>query len=461
MFAGYREGMNALIVEASTTQCAIYEACLVGLGFKTHTATTLVTARTSLLRLRPDLLLFEVELPDGNGLDLLADASALMPVPVCIVMAGRTGALTEQALRQGAADFITKPFDSIRLRRIIQRAMHREAGKDYFHPVTKKRDQLCGLVGSSPQMRAVFDAVERVSVANAALLITGETGTGKELVARAVHDLSSRAPKPFIVVNCAAMITANFEREFYGEHSRMAATDQLQIGLVSLAEGGSLFLDEVSELDYAAQSSLLRFLENGALRSQGSEEEVSADVRVIASSNRDLLEEIRAGRLREDLYYRLQVLSIRLPPLRERITDVPEIASVVLDRLAVETGRSLECLSTDSAACLMNYAWPGNVRQLENTLRWIITMLDGSEIGPDIIGEALAQFSSQSDSAPSITIDSGVEAGAKPVRPLWMVEKEAIQYAINLSDGNISRAAILLEVAPSTIYRKVQAWQKE
>jgi two-component system repressor protein LuxO len=205
---------------------------------------------------------------------------------------------------------------------------------------------------------------------------------------------------------------------------------------------------------------LLRFIESGVFRSLGAGAEASADVRIIASSNRDLLDEVRAGRLREDLYYRLQVLPIRLPPLRERLSDVAELASIMLNRLAVETGRSLEPLSGDAKARLLSYAWPGNVRQLENMLRWVATMMIGREIGPHIIDEAIAQFDSQSEVTSALVIDpESLDTRAGEVRPLWLVEKEAIQNAIEVSDGNINRAAILLEVAPSTIYRKVQAWK--
>ena len=452
--------MKALIVEDSATLCAIYEAYLGGLGLDIHIAKTLNDAVSSLEGLTPDFILLDIELPDGNGLDLLASAAALNPVPVTIVMTGHGTEWAQRALDSGATDFLAKPFDSIRLRVTVQNAMRRKELNDQIDVLSQVRDQLGGLIGSSPPMRAVYDAVERIAAADGTVLILGESGTGKELAARAVHDLSARAPDPFIVVDCAAISVANFEREFFGEDAREGGTGWVHRGLVSRAEGGSLFLDEVAELDYAAQSLLLRFIESGVFRSLGAGAEASANVRIIASSNRDLLEEVRAGRLREDLYYRLQVLPIRLPPLRERLSDVPELASIMLDRLAVETGRSLEPLSGDAKARLLSYAWPGNVRQLENMLRWIATMMIGSEIGTHIIDEAIAQFDSQSEviSAEVIAPES-LDTPSGEIRPLWLVEKEAIQNAIEVSDGNINRAAILLEVAPSTIYRKVQAWK--
>ena len=454
--------MKALIVEDSSTLCAIYEAYLAGLGLEIQTATTLDDARASLSRLKPDFVLLDIELPDGNGLDLLSETGRMTPAPVSVVMTGHGTEWAERALDKGAADFLAKPFDSIRLRVTVQNAMRRKELNDQIDSLSQKRGQLGGLIGSSPPMRAVYDAVERIAAADGTVLILGESGTGKELAARAVHDLSARAAEPFVVVDCAATSVVNFEKEFFGEDARDGGAGWIHRGLVSRAEGGSLFLDEVAELDYAAQSSLLRFIESGVFRSLGADREMSADVRVIASSNRDLLEEVRAGRLREDLYYRLQVLPIRLPPLRERLDDIPNLANTILKRLATETGKTFEALSKQSEARLVSYAWPGNVRQLENMLRWVATMLIGSDINVDIIDEAIGQFDSQpEDSRASGSPVSPSDGDVEGVRPLWVVEKEAIQQAIDVSDGNINRAATLLEVAPSTIYRKVQAWQDD
>ena len=454
--------MKALIVEDSSTLCAIYEAYLAGLGLEIHTATTLDDARASLLRLKPDFVLLDIELPDGNGLDLLSDTDRMNPIPVSVVMTGHGTEWAERALNRGAADFLAKPFDSIRLRVTVQNAMRRKELNDQIDALSHKRGQLGGLIGSSSPMRAVYDAVERIAAADGTVLVLGESGTGKELAARAVHDLSARAAEPFVVVDCAATSITNFEKEFFGEDVREGGAGWIHRGLVSRAEGGSLFLDEVAELDYAAQSSRLRFIESGVFRSLGAETEMSANVRVIASSNRDLLEEVRAGRLREDLYYRLQVLPIRLPPLRERLDDIPGLANTILNRLATETGKTFEPLSKRSEARLVSYAWPGNVRQLENMLRWVATMLIGSEIGVDIIDEAITQFDNQPEDSRLVSdLASPSDVGVEGVRPLWIVEKEAIQHAIDVSDGNINRAATLLEVAPSTIYRKVQAWKDD
>ncbi|NCG07211.1 MAG: response regulator [Gammaproteobacteria bacterium] len=453
--------MKALIVEDSTTLCAIYEAYLSGLGLEIHAVTSLTEAKKSVVLFRPDFVLLDIELPDGNGLDLISELDTVHPKPVSIVMTGHGSEWAERALAKGAADFLAKPFDSIRLRVTVQNAMRRKELNDRIEVLSDKRGQLGGLVGSSPLIRAVYDAVERIAAADGTVLITGESGTGKELAARAVHDLSARAPEPFIVFDCAAISGDAIERELFGEDPKESSTGWIHRGLVARANGGTLFLDEIGELDYAAQSLLLRFLESGVFRSIGSDRETAADVRVIAATNRDPLEEVRARRLREDLYYRLQVFPIRLPALRERLDDVPVLAALILNRLSTQTGKTFNPLSDDAKRRLSSYAWPGNVRQLENMLRWMTTMLVGSDIDASIIEEAIAQFDDSPETAGTPVKPRAAEPAAESeIKPLWLVEKEAIQNAIEASDGNINRAASLLEVAPSTIYRKMQAWNE-
>ena len=452
--------MRALIVEDSTTLCAIYEAYLSGLGLEIHAVTSLAEAKNSVTVFRPDFILLDIELPDGNGLELITELDSVHPKPVSIVMTGHGSEWAERALTKGAADFLAKPFDSIRLRVTVQNAMRRKELNDRIEALSDKRDQLGGLVGSSSLIRAVYDAVERIAAADGTVLITGESGTGKELAARAVHDLSARAPEPFIVFDCAAISGDAVERELFGEDPKDSSAGWINRGLVARANGGTLFLDEIAELDYTAQSLLLRFLESGAFRPIGSDRETAGDVRVIAATNRDPLEEVRAGRLREDLYYRLQVFPVRLPALRERLDDVPVLATLILDRLSIQTGKTFNPLSDEAKRRLSSYAWPGNVRQLENMLRWMTTMLVGNDIEASIIEEAIAQFDDSPETAgATLRPRSAESAFDSPIKPLWLVEKEAIQAAIEASEGNINRAASLLEVAPSTIYRKMQGWR--
>ena len=420
--------MKALIVEDSTTLCAIYEAYLSGLGLEILAVTSLAEAKNSIALFRPDFILLDIELPDGNGLELIGDLDSVQPTPVTIVMTGHGSEWAERALAKGAADFLAKPFDSIRLRVTVQNAMRRKELNDRIEGLSDKRDRLGGLVGSSPQIRAVYDAVERIAASDGTVLIMGESGTGKELTARAVHDLSARAPEPFIVFDCAAISADAIERELFGQDFRESSAGWIHRGLVERAKGGTLFLDEVAELDYTSQSLLLRFLESGVFRSIGSDSETAADVRVIAATNRDPLEEVLAGRLREDLYYRLQVFPIRLPALRERLDDVPMLATLILNRLAHQTGKIFAPLTDDAKRLLSSYAWPGNVRQLENMLRWITTMLVGSDVNASIIEQAIVQFDNSREIDGSQAKPRTAETSAdNTIKPLWLVEKEAIK----------------------------------
>ena len=454
--------MNTLVVEGSVTLCSIYESYLSGIGLEIRAVTSLSEAKNAITRFRPDCVLLDIELPDGNGLDLLADLDALEPRPVTIVMTGYGSEWGEQALTKGAAGFLAKPFDSIRLRVTMQNAMRSKELNNRIDTLSDRRDHLGSLVGSSPVMRGVYDAVERIAATDGTVLITGESGTGKEVAARTVHSLSARASKPFIVLDCAAISGAAVERELFGEIPRDGSVGWLHRGLIERASGGTLFLDEISELDYAAQSLFLRFLESGVFRSMGSDKDTETNVRVIATTNRDPLEEVRAGRLREDLYYRLQVFPVRLPALRERLDDLPLLASTVLERLSAQTRKTLNPLSDAVLMRLSAYAWPGNIRQLDHLLQWIVTMLVGNDVTVETIDRAIAQFD---DSAERTSLTKGTHSKSairhSDVRPLWLVEKEAIQAAVEASDGNINRAATLLEVAPSTIYRKMQAWSDD
>ena len=452
--------MRALIVEDSPTLCSIYEAYLAGLGLSISVAETFAGAESLIESNKPDLILLDIELPDGNGLDLLPKIRALKPAPVSIVMTGHGTEFAEKALDAGAADFLAKPFDAVRLRVTVENAMQRKELSTRIDQLSAKRDQLGALQGSSAVMRAVYDVVERLAVSSETVLITGESGTGKELTARAIHDWSARAPEPFAVVDCARLPTEMGERELFGVNES-SDSGWIRRGLVPRAEGGTLFLDEVSELSYELQSILLRFLETGIYMPVGAQRESEANVRIIASTNRDPLEEVRAGRLREDLFYRLHVLPVRMPPLRERLEDVPALAEDMLFRLARQAGRQFEPLSQEARVRLQQYAWPGNVRQLENMMRWLATMLVGRQVSVDAIDDAIKQFDQDqvvSEPASPVEVEMSPPGEGK-VEPLWITEKHAIERAIKQCDGNIHKAAALLEVAPSTIYRKMQGWK--
>ena len=329
--------MKTLIVEDSATLCAIYSQYLDGSGLDVTAVETLASARETLVELSPQLILLDIELPDGNGLDLLDDLWRVTPRPAVVVMTGHGADYAEQAIESGADDFLNKPFDAARLRVTLLNAADKQKLSQQVETLSVKRERLGPLRGQSPAMQTVFETVESLAGTLATAFVMGESGTGKELAARAIHQLSARAPGPFVVVDCAAMAADQLERALFG--------DAQGGGLVAEAAAGTLFLDEVCSLSFEAQSTLLRLIQHGTYRPVGSSQEIAADVRIIASTNRDPLFEMREGRLREDLYYRLHVVPLRMPPVRERSDDVLLLAQGFLSHFAEEEGKAVSQLS--------------------------------------------------------------------------------------------------------------------
>jgi len=453
--------MRTLIVEDSSTLCAIYQAYLDGTGLDVYTVETFGDALRALDSLKPELILLDIELPDGNGLDLLAETVTMKPRPAVVVMTGHGIEYAEQAMERGADDFLGKPFDASRLRVTLTNAAERLQLSQKLSELTGARDHLGELYGSSTIMQAAYTTIESLSTSRATVFITGESGTGKELAANAIHNLSARAPGQFVTVNCAAIPSDLIESELFGEVAGARGGSAARDGLIKMAHGGTLFLDEVCDMPYELQSVLLRFIQNGTYKPVGSDTEVEADVRIIAATNRDPLFEMREGRLREDLFYRLHVVPLRVPPLRERGDDVVELADHFLEKFSLQEQRDVDGFSDDARRELRRYPWPGNVRQLENIVHRLVLM--SSE--PNVSYEALRRAIMDSDRGDGIQPTSRAhshgsqESRNGSIEPLWLTEKKAIQAAIDACDGNINRASGLLEVAPSTIYRKIQSWK--
>lgn len=449
--------MKTLIVEDSATLCAIYSQYLDGSGLEVTTVETLADAKAALVGWHPHLVLLDIELPDGNGLDLLNETVNLSSPPAVVVMTGHGEQHAEQAIQRGAADFLTKPFDASRLRVTLRNAAEKLTLSQQVETLAVKRESLGPLMGSSSAMQSVYETVESLAGTLATAFIMGESGTGKELAARAIHQLSARAPGPFIVVDCASLATDQLERALFGTDGEVAQ------GLVAQAAEGTLFLDEVCSLGFASQATLLRLIQHGTYRPVGSAAEATADVRIIASTNRDPLFEMREGRLREDLYYRLHVVPLRMPAMRERSDDILMLAKDFLDRIAHEEEKDAHNLSDPGAQALRGYSWPGNVRQLENTMRQLLLTSTSTEIDESAIHQVISVNEISVDNAirsrPSRLAESAMEPST--IQPLWMTEKKTIEEAIAACDGSINRAAQYLEVAPSTIYRKLQSWKAQ
>jgi len=353
--------------------------------FEVATASSGEEALESFSEARPDLVVLDLVMPGMSGLEVLAALGEQDdPPPVIVLTATKTVSTAVEAMKLGAADYITKPFEVEGLRlKVRQTLAHRALAVE----VEELRDELEGrtrlgrMLGRSAPMRAVFRTIERVADANANVLINGESGTGKELVARAIHDLGPRASGPFIAVNCAAIPDTLMESELFG-HERGAFTDAVdrRVGKFEAAGGGTLFLDEVGELALGLQAKLLRALQERVVERVGGSETVAIDARFLAASNRDLEREVAQGRFREDLYYRLNVVPIDLPPLRERREDVRLLAEQFLARGHAEAGRGPKAFTRTALAALERYSWPGNVRELENAIERAVALCEGDAV---------------------------------------------------------------------------------
>lgn len=403
------------------------------------------------------VVLLDLGLPDMHGFEVLERARASAHPAIFIVVTATDSVDTAlDAVQHGASDYLVKPVTAERLRVTARNALDKLRMRRRVERLeaTLTRDRYHGFVGASPAMQAVYRLIETAASSKASVLITGETGTGKELAAQAMHDAGVRAGKPFVPLNCAAIPSTLIESELFG-HAKGAFTGAStdREGAAQAAHKGTLFLDEIGELHQDLQARLLRFLQTGEVQPVGSTRRRRVDVRIICATNRDPLAEVQAGRFREDLYYRLHVIPIHLPPLRERGDDVLLLARHFLQTHAASEGRSPPQLSLAAAERIRAYPWPGNVRELQNVLQRTVVLNSGSTIEAGMLSLPVSvprAASTQRLSAPHET----------SIRPLWQVEREAIEAAIAECDGNIPRAAVLLEVNPSTLYRKKALWAR-
>jgi len=431
-----------------------------------------------------DILVIDLETIGG---DEALEAYAVRCPKAVIVAVSAKGSVSRavSAMRAGAHDFLTKPFSldalatkitfQLQQRRPVLVPVQPEAEPEpasgpakqalQSRPETSNREEtgLNRLVGTSQQMREIHDQIKRMAPSQAPVFITGESGTGKELCANAIHDLSERQPNRFITLNCAAIPRDLIESEIFG-YMRGAFTGATEnrAGAAEQADGGTLFLDEIGEMDLMLQSKLLRFLQTGSFQRLGDTQSRQVDARIICATNRNPVAEISAGRFREDLYYRLHVLPIHLPPLRERRDDILPLAEAFLDRYSGEERRGFKGFDADAEARIVSYSWPGNVRQLENTIRQIVVMNDGAAVTFDMLPMVIRDQSGRPNAVIDLSRErSRVSAPSRPfgaIEPLWAQERRIIEDALDAFDGNIAMAAAALEISPSTIYRKRQSW---
>lgn len=420
-----------------------------------------------------DMILLDVRLPDMSGLDILGQIGESKTSPPVVVMTSHGSVdVAVEAMRLGAADFLTKPFDKARLLVTVKNTLKGkrlvEIVDDYEKTVS--RDSFHEMIGSCLPMQTVYHIIETASSSKASIFITGESGTGKELCASAIHKESKRNEKPFVALNCASIPRDLLESEIFG-HVKGAFTgaSSSREGAALKADGGTLFLDELCELPLDLQSKLLRFIQFGTFQPVGSNKDIKVDVRFVCATNKEPLDEIEKGNFREDLFYRLNVIPLQLPSLRERGKDVLMIAERVLSQYSKEEDKQFDSLSSEVAARFLAYSWPGNVRELCNVIRNIVVLNDGFVVNVDMLPSALLETAESKDDltvikkATEVTIKPSFQAQnseSNTIQPYWLEEKLIIERAIAICDGNIPKAAAFLEISASTIYRKKVQWEK-
>ncbi|MFL9628364.1 sigma-54-dependent transcriptional regulator [Aeromonas jandaei] len=458
---------RVLLVEDTRSLAVVYEQYLRQDGYEVVLADCGQQALEVLLTSPPPVVLLDLELPDMSGMEILQQITEQqLPCAVVVITAHGSVDVAVEAMRLGAFDFLTKPFDSKRLCATACNALkHQQLSSLVAHYRENfERQSFFGFIGASMAMQAVYRIIESAAPSKATVFITGESGTGKEVCAEAIHQCSPRREQPFIALNCAAIPHDLMESEIFG-HVKGSFTGAQgdRKGAASLADGGTLFLDEICEMDLDLQSKLLRFIQTGTLQRVGSGKLETVDVRFICATNRDPLLEVKAGRFREDLYYRLHVIPLYLPPLRERGEDILLLARSLLQNYAKEENKRFRDFDAAAARVLLDYPWPGNVRELQNVVRNIVVLNDKELVSPDILppplnGVRALAVATTAAQQPAATATTPAVGG--PIRPLWLVEKEVIEQAIASCDGNIPKAAALLEISPSTIYRKKQGWEE-
>ncbi|HVR82013.1 MAG TPA: sigma-54 dependent transcriptional regulator [Luteimonas sp.] len=446
---------SALIVDDEHDIRELLVLTLGRMGLRTDTAATLAAARAQLAQHSYNLCLTDMRLPDGSGIDLVAEISAHHPnTPTAVITAFGNVEAAVDALKAGAFDFVSKPVDLAVLRGLVQRALdlnqRRRDGNDKIRAETG----LGRLTGHSPAMQALRATVAKVARSQAPISISGESGVGKELVAHTIHAEGGRASGPFVPVNCGAIPAELMESEFFG-HKKGSFTGAHadKAGLFQAADGGTLFLDEIAELPLPMQVKLLRAIQEKSIRPVGASTEVSVDVRILSATHKDLAALVADGRFRHDLYYRINVIELRVPPLRERGDDLLILADTILARLALAQGRTVPKLGTDALAALRAYPFPGNVRELENILERALALADGDVIeAADLRLPMAAPPAQAATPAPAAagadprTLSPYDTASSRLPEYMEQLEREAIQQALVESRYNKTRAAAALGI---------------
>ncbi len=436
--------MKAIIVDDEINIQEIMSILLEDFDFKVDRASNKREAEKLISQNYYDLALLDLRLPDGSGIDILKKLKEKNPKTEAVIITAFASSDTAvEAIKLGAYDYISKPFELNELRLLIRNVKNKlELEKKLAE---KKDSKFEGLIGKSPAIQLVKETIEKVASYDINVLIIGESGTGKDLVARTIHRLSHRADKPFVAINCASLPAELLESELFGyKKGAFTGATSDKKGLIEEANGGTLFLDEIGEMPMQLQAKLLRFIETKKIRPLGSVKEVDVDVRIISATNKNLEEEIEKGNFREDLYYRLSTITIRMPSLKERREDIPLIVESILKELKEKYGKDIQGISPEFLDYLMQYDYKGNIRELKNILEKAVILSEGKEL-------TLPRYESKSinsvyidDPEESFTVKTFPEEGIDLKKVLSNIEKSLIEKAMEKAKGNKTKASQIL-----------------
>jgi len=471
--AGANTNPNVLIIEDTLSMALMYQQHLKKAGISSEICQSGQLALIELRKGTVTTVLLDLQLPDMNGLDIIQEMEGTdHNITFIVITANGSVGTAVDAMRAGAYDFLIKPFPTEKLLVTVKNALKRT----HIHKTARriKKDmgavEVPGFIGESAPMQSVYKMIENIAQSNAAVFITGESGTGKEVTAQAIHKVGDRREGPFIAINCAALPENLIESEIFG-HVKGAYTGahDARKGAASQAHGGTLFLDEICEMDINLQAKLLRFLQTGQIKRVGSDWTEDVDVRIICATNRNPAVEVAEKRFREDLFYRLDVLSIELPPLAQRGKDVILLGKSFLQKYASEEGKQFKTISPEAQDMMLNYPWPGNIRELQNNIRKAVVVHDGVALEPHMMTLEMPKISADKEDYQLIGMAVSEKANTPNDslkttlmidihRPMGVIERDIIEAVIRSCNGSVPKASQILQLSPSTIYRKREAW---
>ncbi len=449
-----RREKSVLVVDDDQNHRYMLCSMLKEWGWRCVEADDGTTAVEAVRKNRYDVVLMDVRMVKMSGTEAFAVIQAISPeLPVIIMTAYSSVNDAVDAIQQGAHDYLTKPLDFDRLKLALERALDlRQVEKNKQETTAERKTLRTSIIGSSPPIRELLEMIQYVAPTEATVLLAGESGTGKELVAEALHENSERKDKPFIKVNCAALAESLLESELFGhEKGAFTGADKKREGKFVQADGGTLFLDEIGETSPAMQVKLLRVLQERELQRVGGEETIHVDVRVVAATNRDLAVEVSENRFREDLYYRLNVVMVSVPPLRERGEDIPLLVHHFINHFAEKNRRQVASVSPECMKLLTRYSWPGNVRELENAIERGVILMRGDQLTEKSLPLTIQKFKEKgADTQPM----------EEKSRTLYEAEKMIILQTLERTEGNKSEAARRLGITRKTLLNKLQRYDE-